>query len=99
MSDSREEGMHPGWWTLIFVVATIGAIVLTATLFSGSLRSYARVTMVSDRAGLVMDRGAKVMMRGVQKHGASTLTTQFTGVFRDDPAEQARFLTMVHGLR
>lgn len=66
MSDSREEGMHPGWWTLIFVVATIGAIVLTTTLFSGSLRSYARVTMVSDRAGLVMDRGAKVMMRGVQ---------------------------------
>ncbi|MHB2168220.1 GTP cyclohydrolase I FolE [Alsobacter sp. R-9] len=38
-------------------------------------------------------------MRGVQKHGASTLTTQFTGVFRDDPAEQARFLTMVRGLR
>ena len=23
------------------------------------------------------------------------MTTQFTGVFRDDPAEQARFLTMV----
>ena len=27
-------------------------------------------------------------MRGVQKAGASTLTTQFTGVFKDDPAEQ-----------
>lgn len=38
-------------------------------------------------------------MRGVQKHGSSTITTQFTGVFRDDPAEQARFLTMVRGLR
>jgi len=38
-------------------------------------------------------------MRGVQKQGASTLTTQFTGVFRDDPAEQARFLTMIRGLR
>jgi GTP cyclohydrolase I len=36
-------------------------------------------------------------LRGVQKHGASTLTTQFTGVFRDDPAEQIRFLTMVRG--
>jgi GTP cyclohydrolase IA len=34
-------------------------------------------------------------MRGVQKAGASTLTTQFTGVFRDDPAEQVRFLTLV----
>ncbi|KAA5603661.1 GTP cyclohydrolase I FolE [Blastochloris sulfoviridis] len=34
-------------------------------------------------------------MRGVQKAGASTLTTQFTGVFRDDPAEQARFMTLL----
>jgi GTP cyclohydrolase I len=34
-------------------------------------------------------------MRGVRKAGASTLTTQFTGVFRDDPAEQARFLTLL----
>jgi GTP cyclohydrolase I len=37
-------------------------------------------------------------MRGVQKAGAVTLTTQFTGVFRDEPAEQVRFLTLVrHG--
>jgi len=36
-------------------------------------------------------------MRGVQKAGASTVTTQFTGVFRDDPTEQVRFLTLVRG--
>lgn len=36
-------------------------------------------------------------MRGVQKVGASTVTAQFTGVFRDDPAEQARFLMMMRG--
>ena len=36
-------------------------------------------------------------MRGVQKQGASTITTQFTGVFRDDPAEQVRFFTLVRG--
>ncbi|MBZ0227706.1 MAG: GTP cyclohydrolase I FolE [Bauldia sp.] len=36
-------------------------------------------------------------LRGAQKHGASTVTTQFTGVFRDDPAEQQRFLTLVKG--
>lgn len=35
-------------------------------------------------------------LRGVQKHGVSTVTTQFKGVFRDDPAEQTRFLAMVH---
>ncbi|MGH6842860.1 MAG: GTP cyclohydrolase I, partial [Methylocella sp.] len=34
-------------------------------------------------------------MRGVRKHGAETVTTQFTGIFRDDPAEQIRFLTML----
>ena len=38
-------------------------------------------------------------MRGVQKQGASTITTRFTGVFRDDPAEQARFYQMVRGFR
>ncbi len=37
-------------------------------------------------------------MRGIRKHGAETVTTQFTGVFRDDPAEQARFLSLLrHG--
>ena len=37
-------------------------------------------------------------MRGVQKAGATTLTTQVTGRFKDNPAEQARFLTLVrHG--
>ena len=38
-------------------------------------------------------------MRGVQKQGASTITTRFTGVFRDDPAEQARFMTRLQGYR
>ena len=53
-------------------------------------------------------RGAAVMieaehmcmaMRGVQRQGVSTVTTQFTGVFRDDPAEQVRFFTLVRGSR
>jgi GTP cyclohydrolase I len=35
-------------------------------------------------------------MRGVQKPGVSTITTQFTGMFRD-PAEEARFITLVRG--
>lgn len=34
-------------------------------------------------------------MRGIAKPGVSTLTTQFTGAFRDDPAEQVRFITLV----
>ncbi|MBV9053572.1 MAG: GTP cyclohydrolase I FolE [Hyphomicrobiales bacterium] len=34
-------------------------------------------------------------MRGVQKPGASTVTTQFTGVFQDNRTEQMKFLTML----
>jgi GTP cyclohydrolase I len=49
-------------------------------------------------------RGVAVMLeaehmcmsvRGVTKPGSSTLTTQFSGSFRDNPAEQARFISMV----
>ena len=36
-------------------------------------------------------------MRGVRKQGASTVTTRFTGVFRDDPTEQVRFMGMIKG--
>ncbi len=32
--------------------------------------------------------------RGIRKEGAFTLTTRFTGSFRDNPAEQARFLSL-----
>jgi len=38
-------------------------------------------------------------MRGVRKHGVSTTTTQFTGVFRDDLNEQTRFFTLLRGAR
>jgi GTP cyclohydrolase IA len=34
-------------------------------------------------------------LRGVEKPGALTVTTQFRGTFRDDPNEQLRFLSMV----
>lgn len=36
-------------------------------------------------------------MRGVQKSGSTTLTTTFTGRFKDNAAEQARFMSMVRG--
>lgn len=36
-------------------------------------------------------------MRGVQKLGAATLTTTFTGTFKTSPAEQARFMTHLRG--
>ncbi len=38
-------------------------------------------------------------VRGVAKHGASTLTTRFTGVFRNNPDDQNRFLNLVRDKR
>ena len=55
---------------------------------------------------ILQPRGVAVMieaehlcmsLRGVTKPGALTVTTQFSGLFRDDPGEQARFLTLVRG--
>jgi GTP cyclohydrolase IA len=51
-------------------------------------------------------RGVAVMLeaehmcmsvRGVEKPGSSTITTQFSGSFRENPDEQVRFITMVRG--
>ncbi|OKH63838.1 MCE-family protein MCE3A [Mycobacterium sp. SWH-M1] len=61
-----ESRIHPDWWTAILIVTVIAAIALVGALFNGSFRSYVPVTLVSDRAGLVMEVGAKVKMRGVQ---------------------------------
>jgi GTP cyclohydrolase I len=53
---------------------------------------------------ILKPRGVAVMLeaehmcmsvRGIQKPGASTITTQFSGTFRDDAAAQARFFTLV----
>ncbi len=38
-------------------------------------------------------------MRGVKKVGASTVTTEFTGVFRTDREEQRRFLDLLRAAR
>src|SRR5207244_8192720 len=53
---------------------------------------------------ILKPRGVAVMLeaehtcmslRGVEKPGSLTVTTQFTGLFRDDAQEQARFFTLV----
>jgi GTP cyclohydrolase I len=38
-------------------------------------------------------------MRGVKKHGISTATTQFSGLFRQDFNQQVRFLTLLRAAR
>jgi GTP cyclohydrolase IA len=38
-----------------------------------------------------------ISMRGVEKPGSSTITTQFAGEFRDSTEQQVRFVTLVRG--
>lgn len=61
-----DDGLHPGWWTLILVAFFAAVIWLTYALFTGTLKSTTPVTLTSDRSGLVMDRNAKVKLRGVE---------------------------------
>ena len=50
-------------------------------------------------AVLVEAEHSCMSMRGVKKQGVSTVTTQFSGVFRTQPNEQIRFLTLLRGAR
>src|SRR5262249_40100285 len=53
-------------WPLILIAVIVAIIVTTVVLFTGKFNSYVPVTLTSERAGLVMESGAKVKMRGVQ---------------------------------
>ena len=54
-------------------------------------------TILKPRGVAVMIEAEHTCMsvRGIGKKGAQTMTTRFTGTFRDNPHEQARFMTMV----
>lgn len=60
-----ESRIHPAWWTAILILVLFMVVVMTAASFSGWFRSTVPVTLTSDRAGLVMDPGGKVKMRGL----------------------------------
>lgn len=63
---ARREKIDPIWYAPILFILIGALIALTAVLFNGTLRSFVAVTLISDRAGLVMENGAKVKLRGVQ---------------------------------
>lgn len=62
----KTRALHPGLYTLILVVLIIAAIPLSVMAFKREFTDYADVTVVSDRAGLVMDVNAVVKYRGVE---------------------------------
>jgi GTP cyclohydrolase I len=89
-------------------VVGLSKLARVVDIFARRLQTQERLT--GDILGAIDEvlkpRGVAVMIeaehhcmthRGVHKHGSSTVTTQFTGVFRDDPAEQQRFVALVRG--
>jgi GTP cyclohydrolase I len=89
----------------------VGLSKLARIVDTFSHRLQTQEALTAQIAGAIEDglrsRGVAVMieaehscmtMRGIKKHGASTVTTQFTGAFRD-PNERMRFLTLVGGAK
>ena len=62
------------WAPTLFIVVGI-LIALTAGSFSGKFQEFIPLTLVSNRAGLVMEPGAKVKLRGVQVGQVASIGT------------------------
>jgi len=89
-------------------VLGLSKIARTVEIFGRRLQTQETMTAQISKAidETLRPRGVAVMieaehmcmaMRGVQKQGSTTLTTTFTGTFKSEPAEQARFMSMVRG--
>lgn len=89
-------------------VVGLSKIARVVEVYARRLQTQENLTtqIVGALDGTLAPRGIAVMieaehqcmsLRGIQKSGVSTITTQFTGVFRDDPTEQMRFMTLVRG--
>lgn len=66
---STDHPQRPGWVRKLAAVGLIstvtGAVALALVGYTGGLHTAATVTVISQRAGLVMDPGARVKLRGV----------------------------------
>jgi GTP cyclohydrolase IA len=89
-------------------VLGLSKIARTVDIFAKRLQTQESMTSQIARAidETLAPRGVAVLveadhmcmaMRGVKKMGSSTMTTTFTGLFKTDPREQARFMTMLRG--
>jgi GTP cyclohydrolase I len=89
-------------------VLGLSKIARTVDIFARRLQTQESMTSQIARAidETLMPRGVAVLieadhmcmaMRGIKKMGASTMTTTFTGIFKTDPREQARFMSMLRG--
>jgi GTP cyclohydrolase I len=89
-------------------VVGLSKLARLVDIFARRLQTQEHLTaqVASAIEDILKPRGVAVMIeaehtcmsvRGVGKSGAQTVTSRFTGLFRDDPAEQARFMSLVRG--
>jgi phospholipid/cholesterol/gamma-HCH transport system substrate-binding protein len=72
---ARRGRVDPIWWAPTLFILVAGLVALTAASFSGTFKAFIPLTLVSDRAGLVMEPGAKVKLRGVQVGQVASIGT------------------------
>lgn len=91
-------------------VVGLSKIARVVDIFAHRLQT--QEAMTAQIAGVIQDaltpRGVAVVieaehmcmaMRGIRKSGSSTMTSTFTGSFRDHPEEQARFMMSLRDFR
>jgi phospholipid/cholesterol/gamma-HCH transport system substrate-binding protein len=79
--------------TAIMIALVVAATLFTAGMFNGDFRSDAGVTLLADRAGLAMEPGAKVKMRGVDVGQVSAISgTQPTGLQLEIDRDQIKYI-------
>ncbi|PCH47269.1 MAG: GTP cyclohydrolase I FolE [Hyphomicrobiales bacterium] len=89
-------------------VLGLSKIARVVDIFTKRLQTQESITaqIANSIQDVLNPRGVAVMieaehmcmaMRGIKKQGSSTLTTTFTGTFRDDPQEQLHFMTLAKG--
>ena len=87
-------------------VVGLSKIARLVEVYARRLQTQERMTsqIATAIAEILNPRGVAVMLeaehmcmsvRGVEKPGSSTITTQFVGSFRENPDEQVRFISMV----
>ncbi len=82
------------------IVDTFGRRLQTQEAMSAQIAEAVDMALKTRGVAVMLEAEHMCMsMRGVRKHGVSTVTTQFCGVFRSDANEQVRFLTLLRGAK
>jgi GTP cyclohydrolase I len=95
-------------YTPVERVVGLSKLARLVDIFSHRLQTQEHLTAQIAAAidEVLKPRGVAVMVeaehtcmsvRGIGKQGATTFTSRYTGMFRDNPAEQARFMSMIRG--